>query len=113
LSLGGGKLSSIKSLRTCSASRSASLAGLRQGDDLIDDDFGHRVCVTSNAGPHGAAQYGEEGPSGSAIAVADPKPPQAAMVKSHGGERCETSSNISAGKIERRAQANAEASKSD
>src|SRR6476660_4943896 len=50
----------------------------------------HRSCVTSNAGPHGEAQLYERWrrtlrgrQSG-----ADLKPPQAAVVKSDGGERC-------------------------
>jgi hypothetical protein len=42
------------------------------------------------------------GPSGSAIRSLIPKPPQAALVKSHGGERCgNVGTMIPAGTVER------------
>src|SRR6266581_4646987 len=55
-------------------------------------------------------------PFGFGNQVADPKPPQAAVVKSDGGERCgNVGAMIPAGKIERgeRKQTASEASKSD
>jgi len=60
---------------------------------------------------------GDEGRSfGFGDQVADPKPPQAAVVKSHGGERCgNVGTKIPAGTIERgeRKQTASEASKGD
>jgi hypothetical protein len=58
----------------------------------------------------------KEGPSGSAIRRADLKPPQAAAVKSRGGERCGNAGTmIPAGTVERgeRKRTAAEASKAD
>ena len=58
----------------------------------------------------------EGGPFGFGDQVADPKPPQAAAVKSHGGERCGKSWNkILAGMIERgeRKRTAVEVSKAD
>src|SRR5258706_8872880 len=52
---------------------------------------GDSTCVTSNAGPHGATQNytrDEGGPFEVDNQVVDLKPPQAAVVKSNGGERC-------------------------
>ena len=44
----------------------------------------------------------EGGPFGFGDQVADPKPPQAAVVKSDGGERCgKVGATIPAGKVER------------
>src|SRR6476660_6842983 len=50
----------------------------------------HRSCVTSNAGPHGEAQLYERWRRALQVrqSGADLKPPQAAVVKSDGGERC-------------------------
>src|SRR5246127_970882 len=47
-------------------------------------------CVTSYAGPHGAAQLYERWRRALRVrqSGADLKPPQAAVVKSDGGERC-------------------------
>src|ERR1700704_6993221 len=60
---------------------------------------------------------GDEGrPFGFGDQVADPKPPQAAVVKSDGGERCgKVGTMIPAGKVERgeRKQTASEASKAD
>ena len=72
----------------------------------------------SATGPHGARNCtGDEGRSfGFGDQVADPKPPQAAVVKSHGGERCgNVGAKIPAGTIERgeRKQTASEASKGD
>src|SRR6516165_2567296 len=64
-----------------------------------------RNCMRDEGRPFG---FGDQ--------VADPKPPQAAVVKSDGGERCgNVGAMISAGKIERgeRKQTASEASKSD
>src|SRR6516165_144197 len=64
-----------------------------------------RNCMRDKGRPFG---FGDQ--------VADPKPPQAAVVKSDGGERCgNVGAMISAGKIERgeRKQTASEASKSD
>src|SRR6185312_4295514 len=50
-----------------------------------------RNCTRDEGGPFG---FGDQ--------VADPKPPQAAVVKSHGGERCGNAGTmISAGTVER------------
>src|SRR5271167_481662 len=64
-----------------------------------------RNCTRDEGRPFG---FGDQ--------VADPKPPQAAVVKSDGGERCgNVGAMIPAGKIERgeRKQTASEASKSD
>ena len=58
----------------------------------------------SVAGPNGCANFiGDEGRSfGFSDQVADPKPPRAALVKSHGGERCgNVGTMIPAGTVER------------
>jgi hypothetical protein len=58
----------------------------------------------------------KEGPFGYGDQVADPKPPQAAVVKSDGGERYgNVGTKIPAGKVERgeRKQTASEASKAD
>jgi hypothetical protein len=58
----------------------------------------------SVAGSNGCAQlYRDEGRSfGFGDQVADPKPPGAALVKSHGGERCRNvGTMIPAGMVER------------
>src|ERR1700741_898007 len=58
----------------------------------------------------------EGGPFGFADQVADPKPPQAAVVKSHGGERCGNAGTmIPAGTVERgeRKRTVSEVSKAD
>ena len=58
----------------------------------------------------------EGGPFGFGDQVADPKPPQVALAKSHGGERCgKVGTMIPAGKVERgeRKQTASEASKAD
>jgi len=49
-----------------------------------------RGIVTSVASPHGDAQLYERWRRALRVrqSGADPKPPQAAAVKSHGGERC-------------------------
>ena len=50
-----------------------------------------RNCTRDEGGPFG---FGDQ--------VADPKPPQAAVVRSHGGERCGNAGTmISAGTVER------------
>ena len=73
----------------------------------------------SVAGPNGCARnfIGDEGRSfGFGSQVADPKPPRAALVKSHGGERCgKVGTMISAGTVERgeRKRTVDEVSKSD
>ena len=64
-----------------------------------------RNCTRDEGRPFG---FGDQ--------VADPKPPQAAVVKSDGGERCgNVGAMIPAGKVERgeRKQTASEASKSD
>src|SRR5271168_1633548 len=64
-----------------------------------------RNCTRDEGGPFG---FGDQ--------VADPKPPQAAVVKSDGGERCgNVGAMIPAGTVERgeRKQTASEASKAD
>jgi len=64
-----------------------------------------RNCTRDEGGPFG---FGDQ--------VADPKPPQAAVVKSHGGERCGNAGTmISAGTVERgeRKRTVSEVSKAD
>ena len=64
-----------------------------------------RNCTRDEGGPFG---FGDQ--------VADPKPPRAAVVKSHGGERCGNAGTmIPAGTVERgeRKQTASEASKAD
>jgi hypothetical protein len=64
-----------------------------------------RNCTRDEGGPFG---FGDQ--------VADPKPPQAAVIKSDGGERCgNVGTRLPAGKVERgeRKQTAFEASKSD
>jgi hypothetical protein len=64
-----------------------------------------RNCTRDEGGPFG---FGDQ--------VADPKPPQAAVVKSHGGERCGNAGTmIPAGTVERgeRKRTVSEVSKAD
>jgi len=64
-----------------------------------------RICTRDEGGPFG---FGDQ--------VADPKPPQAAVVKSHGGERCGNAGTmIPAGTVERgeRKRTVSEVSKAD
>ena len=53
-------------------------------------DVSYGSCVTSYAGPHGAAQLYERWRMALRVRQSgvDLKPPQAAVVKSDGGERC-------------------------
>jgi hypothetical protein len=76
--------------------------------------------LVSRASPVHTAQRNctgdEGGPFGFGYQVADPKPPQAALAKSHGGERCgNVGTMIPAGTVERgeRKRTASEASKSD
>src|ERR1700723_3503098 len=68
--------------------------------------FSHSLGLVSRsvAGPNGCAHFiGDEGRSfGLTDQVVDPKPPRAALVKSHGGERCgNVGTMIPAGTVER------------
>jgi len=57
----------------------------------LTHDFRDGSCVTKRSWSKRPARnfMGDEGRSfGFGDQVADPKPPQAALVKSHGGERC-------------------------
>ena len=91
------------------ASRQVAIAGCHVGSGS---------CVTSIAGPNGMRNYtrDEGGPFGFGNQVADPKPPQAAAVKSRGGERCgNVGTMIPAGTVERgeRKRTAVEVSKAD
>jgi hypothetical protein len=70
----------------------------------------HELCAVRNC------TRDEGGPFGFGDQVADPKPPQAAVVKSHGGERCGNAGTmIPAGTVERgeRKRTVSEVSKAD
>ena len=75
------------------------------------------LASRSVAGPAARNFIGDEGRSfGFGDQVADPKPPRAALVKSHGGERCgKVGTMIPAGTVERgeRKRTVDEVSKSD
>jgi hypothetical protein len=91
-----------KTVECCNA-QAASASGLVSRVTPVHTAL--RNCTRDEGRPFG---FGDQ--------VADPKPPQAAVVKSDGGERCgNVGAMISAGKIERgeRKQTASEASKSD
>ena len=85
--------------------QTATTAGLGLVSRVTPVHTALRNCTRDEGRPFG---FGDQ--------VADPKPPQAAIVKSDGGERCgNVGAMIPAGKVERgeRKQTASEASKSD
>ena|ERR1700730_6251214 len=77
--------------------------------DSANSRFGS--CVTSVAGPNGIAQLRSFGFGDQA---ADSKPPQAAVVKSHSGERCgNAGTTILASTVERGERKRTEVSKAE
>src|SRR4029077_7955173 len=73
----------------CTSFRPSSALGLVSRASPVQTAV--RNCTRDEGGPFG---FGDQ--------VADPKPPQAAVVKSHGGERCgNAGTKISAGTVER------------
>ena len=97
--------SRMRELRSCGSVRGAAGNGRPYRERVSRVHTAMRNCTGDEGGPFG---FGDQ--------VADPKPPQAAAVKSRGGERCGNAGTmIPAGKVEggERKRTAAEASKAD